>query len=721
MSDINPIQQGENVQKSNLDKQEIMILAIELGDNEKKFLKIYNDSKPEQLAYEFCLQNNLDFNSLQDLTEEIKNAFKAKNTSIQKINQNNINQVNINQNNFSQNNFNQNNFTQNNFSQINLQDSNNYSSNNNIKENTIEALSQLLNSKNNSKNNTKQSFYKSKQIYNKNKIPNNNQSYKKIRNTKKMKNYLTQTASSQSKQRPSKSDLSIATNENLINKSINSNNIKNTNQINYNENNQNYKDNNNNNNTNNNINNNNNLEKENELTNSQCHSIKNRPLSSSNNNDYILNYGERLYHKGLKINERTNNKIEKLKNDNEKKNKTICTFKPKINNISYNALTNRYNNKLSYNDEDNIINYKEYINNKIEYLKEKHEIEKDYSFTPKINKRSITLDKNRIGNKNNLTPRYEQLYSNYKKQQFDIHNLSNKIYDKNTLFKPKINNEYTSDLLNLPFNERQNAYQSKSTERKKKLKDLIENQIDEHTGQKFFSPVINNNYERKYTNNFNIFSNLYTDYQKNELNKKNLAEQIKREENSTYVYINNNSNEIYEKQKIKSFEKIFKILDKDQDGIISKFHINNENLPKNINKIFQPIIDELKQDNETLTEKEFVFASDKLFDILNFIQKREIIDFGMNKRKKNFEENKFTFMPKINKDYDEHNNITKRNVDEKDKYLVENYEKENENEEKNNNEEEKNSEDYSVENGHNENVENEEEEDGEEVVNEKVY
>ena len=107
------------------------------------------------------------------------------------------------------------------------------------------------------------------------------------------------------------------------------------------------------------------------------------------------------------------------------------------------------------------------------------------------------------------------------------------------------------------------------------------------------------------------------------------------------------------------------------------------------------------------------------------MQKREIIDFGMNKRKKNFEENKFTFMPKINKDYDEHNNITKRNVDEKDKYLVEKNENEkeneNENEENNNNEEQKNSEDYSVENGHNENVENEEEEDGEEVVNEKVY
>ena len=79
MSDINLNQQEENLQKSNSEKQEIMILAIELGDNEKKFLKIYNDSKPEQLAYEFCLQNNLDFNSLQELTEQIRNAFHTNN------------------------------------------------------------------------------------------------------------------------------------------------------------------------------------------------------------------------------------------------------------------------------------------------------------------------------------------------------------------------------------------------------------------------------------------------------------------------------------------------------------------------------------------------------------------------------------------------------------------------------------------------------------------
>ena len=51
------------------------MLGIEIGENEKKYLKIYSDSKPEQLAYEFCLQNNLDFDSLQELTTQIRNAF----------------------------------------------------------------------------------------------------------------------------------------------------------------------------------------------------------------------------------------------------------------------------------------------------------------------------------------------------------------------------------------------------------------------------------------------------------------------------------------------------------------------------------------------------------------------------------------------------------------------------------------------------------------------
>ena len=168
------------------------------------------------------------------------------------------------------------------------------------------------------------------------------------------------------------------------------------------------------------------------------------------------------------------------------------------------------------------------------YLKEKYDNKKEYNFTPRINKKSIRIDRNKNLNNNFKSPRYEKLYSYYKKKELNLNNLSNKIYDKKKLFKPKINN-YNSDLINLQFNERQNAYKSKSIEKKKKIKDLIENNIDEHTGQKFFSPIINSNYERKNQNNFNVFNNLYTDFKKTELNKKNLENEIKNKENTIFI------------------------------------------------------------------------------------------------------------------------------------------------------------------------------------------
>ena len=54
---LNNFQYSKGTEPNN--KKELLMLGIEIGENEKKYLKIYSDSKPEQLAYEFCLQNNL--------------------------------------------------------------------------------------------------------------------------------------------------------------------------------------------------------------------------------------------------------------------------------------------------------------------------------------------------------------------------------------------------------------------------------------------------------------------------------------------------------------------------------------------------------------------------------------------------------------------------------------------------------------------------------------
>ncbi len=65
--------------KPNTELNELFTLLIELGNNESEYLKIYEDSIPEKLAYNFCLEHNLDFSSLQNLTKEIKRTlYKTK-------------------------------------------------------------------------------------------------------------------------------------------------------------------------------------------------------------------------------------------------------------------------------------------------------------------------------------------------------------------------------------------------------------------------------------------------------------------------------------------------------------------------------------------------------------------------------------------------------------------------------------------------------------------
>ena len=39
---------------------EIAKLSIEIGNNQTKLLKVYNNSIPSKLAYNFCLEYNLD-------------------------------------------------------------------------------------------------------------------------------------------------------------------------------------------------------------------------------------------------------------------------------------------------------------------------------------------------------------------------------------------------------------------------------------------------------------------------------------------------------------------------------------------------------------------------------------------------------------------------------------------------------------------------------------
>ena len=148
------------------------------------------------------------------------------------------------------------------------------------------------------------------------------------------------------------------------------------------------------------------------------------------------------------------------------------------------------------------------------------------------------------------------------------------------------------------------------------MKSQIENNIDSITEQKLFKPKINESSNSIKRNSNDIFNNLYSDHKK-QIIKKQQAEKENNDKFSPFeTFANEQSNEIFTKQKINCFEKIFYILDKDQDGIITKFNVYTNGLPKNIQKILSPIIIELKEDNETLNKDKFSAACFKLYDTL---------------------------------------------------------------------------------------------------------
>ena len=364
---------------------ELLKFAIDLGGNEIKYINIYDDTNPEELAYNFCYVNHLDYNSLIQLREKIKNAL--------------INNKRI--------------LTTKESTEIRSLLSNDY-----------DDLSKPVDKINKKNEKIQREIFENlnENSYFKNKKPNtnNNKLYKSLKNNKipKKNNSLDKTnysyrapiiCSSTRKKLTLSNNLSINdSNDNKTDVFYNDNfkrshtnfSTRNNNKINSNSN---YR-----------------IKSTNQI----------QSLLYDNKEKPNINYGERLYHKCEKINDKINNKIQKIKNEEETKLNNTCTFKPKINKMSYYTLSYRNNNKSNYDNDDSILYYREYIDRKLSYLKERY-AQKDENcyFSPKINK---TKEKNK-----NLIPRYEQLYQKSKELKTKREFLTNSIY--NNSFKPSIN------------------------------------------------------------------------------------------------------------------------------------------------------------------------------------------------------------------------------------------------------------------------------------------
>lgn len=365
-----------------------------------------------------------------------------------------------------------------------------------------------------------------------------------------------------------------------------------------------------------------------------------------------LNFGERLFHKGVKLQERSKDKLLEYtqEKDKDKESKQL-TFHPATNPISYNALTKRYIDRKTYNDNKTIINYRDYVNKRITDLRQKHNYMEEYSFTPSLDKNSVRIENSKEGNKDKK--RYECLYELYKNQQVNKAQLANQIYNKATLFKPTIN-DYNCAYTSMSFNDRQGYFLSKSLEKLKQNKDHLNSTINKETGKPLFHPQINEDYQctTQYRTTFNDL------YLHSTLNKNKLKEKEELSNNVFYTlqnssHINKESSDIFETVKERTFKKIFKCLDRNQEGIITYIYMDTKALPKNIQEILKPIFIQLKEENVSLNEEEFNTACFHLFEVLSYVQKKELIAFNRKTKNEGNGElnlNQFTFKPRINED-----------------------------------------------------------------------
>ena len=365
--------------------------------------------------------------------------------------------------------------------------------------------------------------------------------------------------------------------------------------------------------------------------------------------------------KSERINHKKNQElsIKNLKNSLIiKKNNSNRTFHK-----NYHNKNNHYPN--SFSNEDIIKNYKKYKEEKYNYLKSKQEIElkKQCTFHPKINEMKSIFNKDIILNKKSKSlGRFEKLYND---RIYFIEN-KNKLkeeIEKKFNYKPIINKNSLYTMSNISFNERLKLYTNRTMEKKNKIKEDIENK---NKINEYYQPKLNVKKnkellkERNYINsksNSNRYEKYNVQYlygikyeqKKQFLTEKYYEEKLKKAECCEMT------NELFNIKKEKSFKKLFKLLDGDNDGKISYNCISIRQLPINLKNLLEPILYELKIENEELNENEFIFVCEKYYNTLKYDQKRNLILFDDEEKKKLKKEKiekeniNYSFKPKINK------------------------------------------------------------------------
>ena len=309
-----------------------------------------------------------------------------------------------------------------------------------------------------------------------------------------------------------------------------------------------------------------------------------------------------IYERSLLYKTKTEQKLSELKYQLDQSDEEINTFSPQINPISSNASRYRSEKNIQYNNKSTITNYKSYLNEKIEKLRQKHIESYDNMscmFKPNVNQSYVSKtygnNTRTVSNRRTL-PVYEELYLDYKKRKEYRTNLTTRMNKENEYsFRPRVN-----------------------TEKNEKI-------LKKDNSQPFLRLY---NYAQKYRQNY---IEKYNDSNYNGIDQ--------------CVFTSERSNNIVNSKKEEVFRRIFRLLDGDEDGIISRIYVDTRRVPKEIMKLLNPIITELKSENETLNEREFIIACSHMYNLMNFSDRKTLLNFRFITQKSEKRKIEFGYKP----------------------------------------------------------------------------
>ena len=331
--------------------------------------------------------------------------------------------------------------------------------------------------------------------------------------------------------------------------------------------------------------------------------------------------------------------------------------------MKYKSYIQKENNNF-LGTKNKIKNYNEYIDDRKKQLKLEKEKEL-FELQRKINKKNnIKLYNNEsktnssIKNyrkKNYFNNNYNNNNCNYKYNTKKVDNKITKIlkeYEEKYSFHPSINDNFKTDLT---FEERQNIYNNIYKKRKEELRNFYLNSKKDENGDFLFKPRLISKPKYKYNDEekkikCDIFHKNYLFWKKYNLDKEQLYK--KYYSNNKYepiIFTKKQNEKIINETKSRAFNNLFKDLDGDQDNIINGINISIYKIPNNIYKIIEPLLNELKEDNQSLSKEEFIKAMNKLYEDLSSLERRTIINTYSKKLKQNKSYNTYdSFLNKNN-------------------------------------------------------------------------